>query len=430
MNKSMFLNVFKGEEAYLLHNTLYGTMIRAACDITKSIVDNLEKDGFIDYTEDNEFHDALKSSKMVVEKDINETNLLNYYFSTVDSNILGLTLIVTRQCNFRCVYCYEKFVNESMSKEIYEDILKAIKKEVESKGFRVLTVSFFGGEPMLEYEAICSFIEELNELADELEIKVLGTMTTNGYLLNLERFVRLVKLGVTSYQITIDGLEENHNKNRFLAGGGGSWKEIVKNVKKTKECDEQFIITIRINFDASSLKGFEEFIEFISLNFADDDRYFVHFEAIKKLGGLNDDELETAENEAESVGHMTSFARGKGMNISAYGISPFSRICYAAKNNNYIIDTDGTLMKCTVDIDGLSNKIGKLTKSGFEIESHKICNWTSYNLLDECKNCKILPLCFGRQCPIAMNGMRMHNSEHCENIKNIYESSVRTIAII
>jgi uncharacterized protein len=39
-------------------------------------------------------------------------------------------------------------------------------------------------------------------------------MTTNGYLLNRDLFNKLLNLYIKQYQITIDGTEDIHDKNR------------------------------------------------------------------------------------------------------------------------------------------------------------------------------------------------------------------------
>ena len=44
-------------------------------------------------------------------------------------------------------------------------------------------------------------------------------ITTNGYLLDVETFKKLLKCNIYSYEITLDGFESDHNKNRPLKNG-------------------------------------------------------------------------------------------------------------------------------------------------------------------------------------------------------------------
>lgn len=55
---------------------------------------------------------------------------------------------------------------------------------------------------------------------------------------------------------------------------------------------------------------------------------------------------------------------------------PFSRVCYATKHNNYLIDYDGSILKCTLSLDDNLNKIGKIYKDGtMEIDDYKHSKW-------------------------------------------------------
>lgn len=424
MKKSMFLNVIKGNKEYLLHNTLYGTMVKAKCDITMSIVDNIENNTTFEYEDNNEFHKALKNLKMLVDENLNEVSLVNYHFSEMNKEQISVILIVTRQCDFRCVYCYEKHENKKMNKNVYENLLNALKSKVKSKKYKSIEVSFFGGEPLLEYQSICDFMEKLNVFVKEEDIKIHGSITTNGYSLSLNRLKKLVDLNVTYYQITIDGIEETHNNNRYLVNGNGTWNKIIQNLKDAKNSDLSFIITLRTNFDINVADQLRDYVDFLSNNLANDNRFNVHFEAVKKLGGELDNQLNIQTNEHEAVDSMFALAEKLNLNTSKYFLSCFGKVCYAAKNNSFVLDTDGTLLKCTVVIDSPKNIVGKLTDKGFEIEDVKISNWTSYVLPNECYNCKILALCFGRKCPISVWDSTIWNLDDCKNHVSIYESSL------
>src|ERR1044071_7965793 len=60
---------------------------------------------------------------------------------------LQLILLPTEQCNFRCMYCYEDFSGGRMSPGVSEGVKRLIDRRLD--GLRSLTVSWFGGEPLL-----------------------------------------------------------------------------------------------------------------------------------------------------------------------------------------------------------------------------------------------------------------------------------------
>lgn len=402
-------------------------MAKARCDVTKSIVDSLEKKTNFEFEHSNAFHRALKDMKMIVEEDLDEINLLNHHFFVTNGDELLVTLFVTRQCNFRCSYCYENHENKRMSSELYENLTEAIKIEVKSKGYKRVLISFFGGEPMLEYQAICGFMKNMFMFSRTENIPIFGQMTTNAYLLSLEKFQKLVELNVLYYQITLDGLKETHDNNRFLADGMGTWDRIIQNLKAVKNSNLQFEISLRTNFDLDNMANIKDYFSFLSKYFSEDRRFNAQFEEIKKLSTEINGQLNENNADTKILSELFTLASESKLNVSNFNIEPFGYMCYASKNNSLVIDTDGTLMKCTVVIDSYKNVIGKLKNGKFDIEDTKICNWTSYNLPKYCYECKILALCFGRKCPISIINSSISDLTHCSNNVLSYEAYMRYI---
>lgn len=409
----------------MLHNALRGTLLKVKSPNTRAVVDDLETAKRFDYIEDNKFHKTLKDLHMIVEDDMNEGNLLNYYYSESKRNFLYVLPIVTRQCNFRCTYCYQKHENKVMNSEVYENLLLAIENEVERKGYKTVLMSFFGGEPLLEYESICNFMEKAQVLAEAKSVKVNGWMTTNAYLLSFDRFSRLVELGVTHYQITVDGLKEPHDKNRFLVNGVGTWDSILKNLQDAKSSALDFKIVLRTNFDAHLATDFENYLKFMSEIVSDDSRFVFTFGAVKNLGVLPENDLVEQAEESDVTKQMSVFAKNLNLGILEQAWAPLSGMCYAALANSFVIDTDGSLLKCTTMIDDCENCVGKLTEKGFEVNDEKICKWVSYDLPAECEDCPILPLCYGRKCPPVVWRKKMNDPDYCKNQVKFYEGYMK-----
>ena len=426
MRKSRFLNVIKNNcGTYFLHNTLRGSMLKAKCPASRLIVDKLVSTEMLDYDENNKFHKMLRNLHMVITDDVNEMSLLNYYYLESARDMLYLLPIVTRQCDFRCTYCYQKHENRTMSSETYENLLVAVKKEIDFKGYRTVNISFFGGEPLLEYDAICGFMEELQEMTKNKSILVHGYMTTNAYKLSFEKLTKLVKLGVTNYQITVDGLRETHNVSRVTVGGKGTWDTIIKNLHDAKNSNLVFHILLRTNFDVNLVKDFENYLRFMSASFSGDSRFVVGFKAVKDLGIKPDNEMVNLSKEVDVSKRMYHLAKELNLGLVEYPWDLLSGMCYASKTSSLVIDTDGTLLKCTTAIDSPENRVGKLTKNGFEIEDTRICKWTSYDLAKECLNCPILALCYCRSCPVATRESHITDPEYCKSQTAFYEDNMR-----
>jgi len=427
MKKSKYANIIRHDGNYLVHNSLFGGAIKAQCDDSRAFFDAIESDSFFDIDENNEFHQEMKNMRMVVEDDLKEDNLANFYFMQRQQYELFLILIVTRQCNFRCVYCYEDHRNQIMSEETYNDVLSAIEKLIDLKGYKSLHVSFFGGEPMLEYDSICKFSEKVNALAKEKDINFYGSFTTNAYLLTEERLKKLVSLNLKEYQITIDGLENTHNRLRPLADGYETWGTIMENMLDAKASDLEFAMTLRTNFDGEVRESSQEYLEFMSERFKGDKRFRFHFEGVKKLGGKDDDTLDVVVDEVDAINEMTSSARKFGLNTfsTTYFLNPFGLVCYASKDDSFTIDFDGTLMKCTVHIDEEVNRIGSISNGKIDVKDYLMAQWTSNNLKPQCATCKILPICYNKRCPIAGRSL-----EQCNEYIKIYEGTLKSLYLM
>ena len=113
-----------------------------------------------------------------------------------------------------------------------------------------LTVSWFGGEPTLCIDTIEFLSQKLSDLCKKNGVPFgESSIITNGYLLDVERALRLRRLGISRAQITLDGDRETHNKRRPLRGGKATFERILDNITQIHNVLE---IYIRINLDRCS----------------------------------------------------------------------------------------------------------------------------------------------------------------------------------
>ncbi len=70
----------------------------------------------------------------------------------------SITLVLTHQCNLRCIYCYEKHKDSSvMSIELAKEIID--RELTEDDGKDEVEIDLFGGEALLEFETVRALIE-------------------------------------------------------------------------------------------------------------------------------------------------------------------------------------------------------------------------------------------------------------------------------
>lgn len=140
---------------------------------------------------------------------------------------LQLTLCLTHDCTLRCAYCYagRKYAH-AMSQETAELGLEAGLAEARRTG-RGVDVSFFGGEPLLEWDLLLHCHEYMQRRAAELGVKVRYGITTNGTLLNRERLEWLAAHDVL-VGLSLDGSPAMHDANRRFADGRGSHTVVAR----------------------------------------------------------------------------------------------------------------------------------------------------------------------------------------------------------
>lgn len=177
---------------------------------------------------------------------------LDEYRSVLEHTFKAI-IMPTEGCNFRCPYCYENHLPITMTRHLFEQILSYISNQCLK--YDNVIISWFGGEPTLCADNVIEACSTIKKLQEKYGFQYQSDMTTNGYLLNEKLFYELYVVGVTRYQITIDG--RNHDKTRPHVSGKGTLDVIMKNIATLRKLpqDIKFKIIIRHNI----LSGDEDF---------------------------------------------------------------------------------------------------------------------------------------------------------------------------
>lgn len=104
-------------------------------------------------------------------------------------------LIPTRRCNIACAYCNE--YDHTSAPVPIADMFRRVDR-LSDLGISIITLS--GGEPLLH--------PELDDLIRHIRKRgIIASLITNGYLLGVERILRLNDAGLEYMQISIDNVE-------------------------------------------------------------------------------------------------------------------------------------------------------------------------------------------------------------------------------
>lgn len=155
----------------------------------------------------------------------------------VDFPLQTLVLNLTNQCNLSCQYCYEfgadkvatpegkpKFMDLETAKASVDFLL------AQSAGRRMVHITFFGGETLMNFPLLKQVVAYANEQAMVQERGIDFSLTTNATLLTpaIIEFLSVNRIGVT---VSMDGPREMHDKLRVFANGRGSYDIIEPRVR-------------------------------------------------------------------------------------------------------------------------------------------------------------------------------------------------------
>jgi uncharacterized protein len=295
--------------------------------------------------------------------------------SWLRNDSLHLILLPTEHCNFRCTYCYEDFIVGRMETATIEGVKRLIDRRID--GLEGLTVSWFGGEPLLALPIVEDISQHIVTLAaSRPQLHYHGDMTTNGYFLDRLLLERLAALGIRLFQISLDGPALVHNRTRIRADGVGTFRQIWENLCAVRASTAAVSILLRVHLTPENLPLMPDFLTEIRETFLDDARFSVLLKPIERLGGPNDDAMPiiSREDRAPILRDFEAILQQSAANRHSIFAAP--EICYAARPNSFVIRANGIVGKCTVGLTDPANMIGRLSADGrLEIDNARLRPW-------------------------------------------------------
>ena len=209
---SKYNTLFTRESVYLFYNSLSNAFVELSEDYYDQLMQY--RPGEPVEIADKELEAQLIRMKALVDDD--EYEIRKIRFATMARRFikesLSLTINPTLACNFRCPYCFEEGHPVTRMTDETEDM---VVKFISGFSPKRLSVTWFGGEPLLEFNRIKSLTGKFKSLG----IPYHASIITNGYLLSEETARQFAGLNISSAQVTLDGVGAAHDCRRFLKGG-------------------------------------------------------------------------------------------------------------------------------------------------------------------------------------------------------------------
>jgi uncharacterized protein len=145
-----------------------------------------------------------------------------------------LIIELTGKCNLRCKYCIYNDYNDGNrnfnTKEIeFETARKAIDYIYQHRHNKKLSITFYGGEPLIKFNIMKECIDYSLEHLKDCNLSF--SFTTNLTLMTKEIADYLAQVPQLSIVLSLDGPEDVHNKARVYADEKPTFKDAFKGLK-------------------------------------------------------------------------------------------------------------------------------------------------------------------------------------------------------
>ncbi|MDR2980072.1 MAG: 4Fe-4S cluster-binding domain-containing protein [Bacteroidales bacterium] len=326
---------------------------------------------------------------VIVNAEIDEINriILIHRKQIYNNQMYRITVMPTLDCNFNCWYCYEEHSKEKMSGSIQKAILKHIRQVLDENNLKLLSLDWFGGEPLLYFnDVVYSLSSKIKRECEKHSVSFTNGITTNGALITNDMLKKLNSIALFSYQITLDGHELHHNQVKKTSLSHNEYRNILNVLFNLCESIEKLTLLVRINYSPKNIDNIHKIIDDIPIKYRD--KMSISFQQVWQT------QHESLDLKIKSI--IEKFIAA-GFRIEKPNIENAFHKCYADVINQVVITPNGDVFKCTAR-DFINHKPDGILQNDGSIEWHA----PYYNRLskttieyEKCYDCKVLPACWG-----------------------------------
>ncbi len=343
--------------------------------------------------------EQLLAQRHLIEDDLDELAELHARKAAgiEDPNRLDLILLPTLNCNFSCTYCYEDHRNELMTQETERRLCRWMARNLAA--YKLVMLHWFGGEPLIRTDQLLRITSYAKSLATGCDQLLIPHVTTNGYLLNPRTVDRLVSGGIYSFQVTMDGPAETHDRLRVLRSGGPTWDRVYAGVVRLVRSSDKIKVSLRINFNHTNIDAVPALLQHFPQDVRSQLRVVLEpvFGTFDQSAMVNlapeviGDQLASHYRTAEALGYDITFSNNT--------IRPGRLVyCYAEREHQLIVAPNGDIFKCSVTRFEGNDRVGYLDEDGQLVKDATAWRrWVEKpaSFPEPCSDCVFLPLCMG-----------------------------------
>ena len=344
---------------------------------------------------------------------------------------IHVTLVVTYDCNFACRYCYygaDKPRGSHMGRGMVRSVLSFVRSRVEEFELRRLSVTFYGGEPLLNFGVMEEFLSAVERSLPGVATEY--ALVTNGSIYDDEVEGILTSYNFTRVQVTLDGPPDVHDRLRVFRDGRGTFSVVYPNVLRM--CDAiPGRVHVRVNVSRETARRVPELLDMMR----DDGlvgRVVLSFEALTEgrasFGGRRYSEVPPLEPPtARELLELYREAASMGFSVSLPVPSLRPGPCLAVNKLSYVIDPYGLIYKCWEALGLPEFAVGDLWRGVDEPRERVWLEWTPLRY-EKCVRCALLPYCMGL-CP-AETIVKGRPEPRCHALREALEDYARLLVEI
>lgn len=387
----------------LLYNTRTQALVKINDELKRTLDDYAEAPEGVKarYAQDIA---ALHTMGIVVRDENEDRERLRDFLQQmkfgVNPSVFAVTILTTYACNFKCTYCFEESsrTHEKMTIETADQAMNWLKEKVTANGYRELHITFYGGEPLLNKPVLEYIAVHMKAWCENRGIPFGFMLQTNGYLMTPDVVDKYLPIGLTSVRISVDGVDEDHDRNRPLRGGGKTFSRVMDNIIA---CADKVKIGISVGYEKDDVSGIARLLQYL------DEKGVLHKlgrfvcsaihptlgprdnpKAIQRsscMGSYDDDVLAEANRKISGLMEERGLAHNVGLFITT---CPLTR-----ENAGGTIDQKGYLYRCNSMLGHPEFSTGHVRANTYS-ETHK--TFLHLDVWRQCpQDCTYLPMCSG-----------------------------------
>lgn len=412
--KASFYNFFfeYNGDCYI-YNTLSSSIVSSNVETVKIIKNNRISELTLSDI------DVLYGQGIIVDDEVDEYELYKKFYTKLqdypNTDSLILTVIPTYGCNLMCTYCYQGDLNHTANNTFSSFHIKSFTQFINKqlffhKNIKEVAIRLFGGEPLVYAPQLIELLNQIRFILDK-KIDFRTNITTNGTLISQQIIDQLIIPNKMHLQLTVDGIEANHDKKRIYKNGEGTFKKITEIIKLLNSNNLKDRITLRINVDKSNILDIPSLIDTFKPLVGR-----IYLATLNSQGRNSNNADNCITNiqllEKLDANLMEYVLPTKDSDLDYHFFGKRSPCSFNSFRSVYIIDYFLNVYSCDA-LAGLSDySIGKIDENGDITMNDNFLKQKSSNPFSfpKCINCKLLPFCAG--------GCAYHR--YCKN-GNIYE---------